>query len=148
MQNLNKKGVSNMVGTIVLMVLVVSFIAVLSTSIISLINQISLAPESLCPILKSKNLVKIQDVCYNDLTKDLEVIVQRNNDKSIFLENIEFITNNGESETWQCGNSCNTCNLPTLGTTRKYFFESSDGKKSITLRANNCLLEEKEIAFC
>lgn len=147
MQNINKKAVSGVITTIILLLLVVVLVGVLSISVINLINQISLAPESSCPILKSKNLMKIQEACYNDLTNDLEITIRRNNDKSVFIENIEFIINNNESEIWQCGNACGTCNLPKPGTTRKYFFESSK-EKSIILRANNCLLEEKEITSC
>ena len=148
MQNINKKGVSGVLSTIVLMLLAIVFIGILSISIINLINQISLGPETLCPILKSKNIIKIQEACYNDLTNDLEIIVRRNTDESIFIENIEFIINNNKSETWQCGNSCGTCNLPKPGNTRKYFFSSENSKNSITLRMNNCLLQEKEITNC
>ena len=146
---MNKKAVSGIVATVILILLSTALVGVLSLSIINLVQQPVFAPEYSCPILQSKNILTIQDACYNEVTKDIEIVLRRSGDESITINSLEFITNNNtETNTWTCGNSCGTCKLLKVGNTRKYFFEADGTEKSLSIRANNCILEKQDMVKC
>tara|TARA_Y100000310_G_scaffold331853_1_gene406241 strand:- start:1356 stop:1787 length:432 start_codon:yes stop_codon:yes gene_type:complete len=143
MQNLiqNKKGLSNLVATVLIILLSLTAIATLSTQIISLINSPSLSPETSCPVLASKNIIEIIKACYNTETSETEIILTRNN-KNILISSLNFLL---DEESFSCNNACGTCEILEQGT-EKYYFDKD--ATQVSLFANNCLLTQKTIENC
>tara|TARA_Y100000310_G_C20608394_1_gene776722 strand:- start:145 stop:585 length:441 start_codon:yes stop_codon:yes gene_type:complete len=145
MQIVNKKGLSNVISVVIIIMLSITLIGILSTGIFNILNDPTLSPSQSCLVLDSKNVLEIEHTCYNDLTKDLEVTVRRSGDKTLFLNSIQFTLD--DSITWECGNSCGTCKLLQPGNSRKYFFNTIEAK-SLALKANNCLVDLEKISIC
>ena len=135
MQNLNKKGLSDIISTVLIILLSISLVFILSNSIVNLLNNPSLSPDTSCPILQFKSIVKMQKVCYDKNLGDILVTVQRSNDENLLVNSMEFIIekDSGETNSFSCGNQCGTCKLPNVGKTTTYYLEASGNEKSISL---------------
>lgn len=146
---LNKKGTADLLGTVILVLLGLSLIAIISLTIFNFIQQPTLSPEYSCPILQSKNILEIRSVCYNQETSNIETRIARTTDESIEIDSIQFILNdNIETTTQHCGNTCGGCKLMQPGNTRTYSLEGNEDQKTISLRFNNCILETRNIGIC
>jgi len=140
MQNMNKKGLSNIIANVLIILLVISAIATLSTSIFNLVDSPALSPEKSCPILLSKKIIEVREACYNQETQETIITIQRNDKTQI--ESLSFILN---QESYTCGNACNTCNILQEGI-KKYYFPLESEEVSVVV--NNCLIETKKITRC
>ncbi|MAG07681.1 hypothetical protein CMI46_02600 [Candidatus Pacearchaeota archaeon] len=138
----NKKAISNIVASVLMILLIVAAIATLSTSVLNLVKSPALSPENSCPVLLSKKPIQIQSACYNSVLEETEIIIKRNNDKTT-INNLIFSLDN---EAYTCSNSCGSCQIPTTIGTQKYFF--SENAEEVTLNVNGCLIEKKEVGVC
>ena len=73
MQNLNKKGISDLVSNVLIILLVVTLIGTVSTQIFQLVKSPALSPEKNCPLLISKNILQVQNICFNELSQETEI---------------------------------------------------------------------------
>lgn len=142
MQIMNKKGLSNLIATVFIILLSIAAITTLSTQIFSLVNNPSLSPENSCVFLSTKNIIDITKVCYNTETKETEITLTRNN-KNAILDSLKFSL---DGETYSCDNSCGTCQIPEIGT-QKYYFETKETKR-LSFFINECYIREKTIENC
>lgn len=124
-----KKAISDVIATVLLISLSVAAIGVLSAWIIPLVKEsANLSPTISCIDLKSSPPIKIKDACFNEETKEIEVTLQRIA-KDITLSSLSFrIDSNSESFSFRCGDGskCSSCRVLESGKVRTYFFSFSD----------------------
>ena len=108
----NKKGMSNLVVTVLLILISITSIAAISTLII----KISKAPLDLSPAqcisAKSKLIVDISRACYDNVENNIEIKISRKV-SDINFDSLEFSIHYDDksSRVWKCGEGCNTCLL-------------------------------------
>jgi len=139
MQTLNKRGLSNLISNILIILMVIAVIGTLSAQTFKLINSPALSPETSCPLIYSKNIIDIQKSCYNELTQETELRISRTSEK-ILISSLKF---SYDQETYSCGNTCGTCNILEQRETRTYYFPGNP--EEITIFLNNCFMETKRI---
>ena len=148
MQNLNKKALSEIVANILMILLSITLIALVSSSIFSLVKNPNLSPGTSCPIIQFNQPIKIDSVCYNEEKQEVELTLSRNSDEKIKIESLKFIiSDNSASESFSCSSSCGNCEILNNGEKKTYYINTLNNKKA-SLIANNCILEEKEIIKC
>jgi hypothetical protein len=140
-RHLNKKGLSNLIASVLITLLSIAAIATLSTQIFSLVNSPSLSPETSCPILLSKQPIQIIKTCYNTETEETEITLTRNN-PNIGVSSLNFLL---DEESFSCTESCGTCQILQTGT-EKYYFDKDASQ--LTLFVNNCFAIQKTIENC
>ena len=143
MFNLNKKGLSQMIGTIALVTLAIISVSLLFLSIRTHLEP-SYSPEYSCLQLELNSPLSITKSCFNEQTQDTEVTIQRS--KSQFLINsIEFSID--EIPISSCNSVCGSCLIQNEETLKTYYFQSPQGK-TLTLSSNGCKLQSKPISIC
>ena len=142
MQNLNKKGVSDLISNVLIILLVVTLIGTISSQIFQLVKSPTLSPEKNCPLLISKNILQVQNICFNELSQETEITLRRNTG-NIILEELSF---NLGGEIYSCGNSCGSCQILQEKELKTYYFNENKQEASIFL--NGCLIEKKKVMKC
>ncbi len=142
MQNLNKKGVSDLISNVLIILLVVTLIGTISSQIFQLVKSPTLSPEKNCPLLISKNILHVQNVCFNELTQETEITLRRNVG-NVIIEDISF---NLDGEIYSCGNLCGSCQILQEKELKIYYFNENKQEASILL--NGCLIEKKKVMKC
>ena len=141
----NKKGVSNIIATMSLVLLSIIAVGVLWGFVKTTIDNIELSPEISCLDMKTKSTVKIQRACFNSQTKETQITLKRSL-TGLTIESLEFAT---QKNKYQCGLSCNNgCTVLNDGTTKTYIFSSQENENQINLLYQDCLLDTKEIKNC
>ena len=141
MRNLNKKGVSDIISTVLILVLTIAVIGTLANQIFHVINSPALSPESSCPVLSSKNIAQIIKACYNSETLETEITLDKNN-QNIKIKSLSFLL---DETPFSCGNNCGTCQILQEETQTYYFNKEA---KQLSLFVNNCFIEQKAIKNC
>jgi hypothetical protein len=146
MRKINKKAISDLVGTVLITSLVVIAVALLATY---LSKSSDLSPEIDCLQSQINKNLEIKDACYNSNTGDVELKVSRNpNDKNIISE-IEFtLTYSDEipNSKFYCGGNCNNAQVPVPGKTETYLFSSKNTNLGeIHIGAGGCFLDSFKI---
>ncbi|MEM3074334.1 MAG: hypothetical protein QW727_00095 [Candidatus Pacearchaeota archaeon] len=139
-----KKGLSNLIANILIILLSISLIVIISTSLFKLINNPSLSPEQSCLTFLSKKPILIKNLCHNEESKEIEVLIQRTFEK-IEIDSINFVIG---KEKYFCGNYCSNCEILSYGELKKYYLPFNENKDKMSLIVNNCLIEEIEIKKC
>jgi hypothetical protein len=140
MYNMNKKGVSSIIANILIILLVIAMVGTLSSQILKLINNPTLSPENNCQLLYSKNIINLQEACYNPDTKETEIKVRRNSQEPI--NKLTFFLNGIPHS---CGNTCGSCHILQEGTQTYYFDKQA---QEVSLFMNNCFIESENIRTC
>lgn len=146
MQNINKKGLSQIISVMLIIGLSLASISVLWVTIKELTNPDILLSEQTCLDYKINQPFSIIKACYNESSKELELNLEKKFDSEI--KNIEFVVyDSQESSKYKCGESCNNCKLPS--TKRIYYFslEQQPEKVSLVLEGN-CVIETREVGGC
>lgn len=157
MQNIkhNKKAVSEVITTIVIVFLVVVCIALLGLSVNNFIKkEVNFSPQISCIKIQASPPANIVTACYNYQTNKTEITLKRSVVNDFEIQNLGFtLSNQDTSEEFLCGNSCGVCNILEVGKTKTYFLSNTDSKTNlipteITLKTSNCVLETKSIDSC
>jgi hypothetical protein len=135
---MNKKGVSEIISTVLIIVLSIVLISVLASFVINLVKLPQLSPEKSCVKMQINPPIKISNVCFNQETQELEVIVFRDNFEVFSLD---FIL---DGEKYSC--ACESCSILEKQTFSKYFFAQDAEKVSVVV--NGCLVETKDVGYC
>ena len=148
MQSINKKGLSSVIATVLILLITVAAFTILSASVLKLVRDPSLSPKFSCFDLQFNRAVTVKSACYNQTSKEAEIVLQRFIDKDLEVPSLKFVINSdSHSSSWDCSNSCSNCRILDAGRVKKYYFPISNlgtnGKVSIT--APNCLLDSKVI---
>ena len=142
----NIKALSEVIGIVLMVVITISLVAIASITIKSLIKQASLSPEISCIDLQIKNVLSIKKACYNEATKDVELLLKKSSAETE-INDLKFIIAKGESKTFSCSN-CNNCIPPKSEEIKTYYFQFEETPEEIAVIVNNCFIEEKNIEKC
>ena len=136
-----KKKAMNVVVVILIILLSVSAVTILYPVIKKLVQQPIMSPAS-CFNYK----LSIQTACYNDATNEIEITLQKID--NLEIQSIYFILNlEQESSAYCCDEKCPQCEVLDSGS-KKYFLSSEKKYNSVTLKADDCIIETKEIVDC
>lgn len=141
----NKKAISGVVSSVIIILAGITAIALLSTYII---NTISLSPQYSCTELQINEPISIKKSCYNRQTNDVELTLSRKlND--IKINSLGFSLLDGEEESkWLCSETCGNCNIPKAGSTKTYYFSSNVKPNKIIISADSCALASSDVENC
>jgi len=144
---INKRALSNIVTTLLIIILSLAIVATLWLMINSFANKPNLSPKVSCIDLQSKNELKIEKSCFNKDTNELEITIKRTFSGNE-IDNVQFSL---DSEVWQCTDSCGNCIIPSSGEAKTYFFDSNNANpenSNIKIYISSCLLDEKPVESC
>jgi len=143
----NKKAVSEVVVTLLMILLTISAVIILVFSLKKSVEPL-LSPKQ-CLDMQINPQITIQKSCYNATTQDLEITLYRENNNKI--DSLYFITQSqGEASLWCCGSQCPQCIILEEGT-KTYYLSSADTQEipeKVSLKVNNCILEAKDVGIC
>ncbi len=148
---INKKGISTVVASVLLIMVSIVALTLVWTAIRPMIAT-SLSPQISCIELQSESAIKINSACYNNNTKELELLIERSQKSE--LSEIKFtISSDNNYRDFICSSNseiCANCQLPEKGETKKYFFlsNSQTPPSRITIKSDSCILDTKEIVLC
>ena len=149
MQNINyknKKSLSNVVGTMLLILLILASIPLIYNLIKKLKHDPFLSPETPCPNLQMNPPIKIIKSCYNKQNKENEITLSTINRQKIY--SIEFLLDfETEKIKFACGNTCSTCKS-FMQNSKTHYISSEKKPKSIKILLNDCEIDEKRILNC
>jgi len=148
---MNKKALSQIITSILLVALVISSIIIISSVILNIVKKPLSSPEFSCINLLSKSILELNSACYNPSSKDIEIKVKRKpSDNYIDSLTFNIIKSDNAQSLWTCGNSCGGCIIQDSGETKTYFFsqENPDLQVKVELYSYSCKLDEIEITEC
>lgn len=140
----NKKGISDTVSLVLILLLAISLIGFLSYFLIGMMRDIDLSPEFFeCDKIRTN--INIVESCYNNQTNELEIKMSNSYKKNI--NKIYFILNLQEqTKLWTCYDNCGTCKPLQSG--EKTYFIITEKPELIEILVDDCKVIEKKIDFC
>lgn len=148
---LNKKGLSDIVVTVMLILVGIAAVSLIGFAVLQVARAPSLSPEFSCFDYKAKQVLSIQDVCYDNLKEEVNVKLKRSLDDKLGVEQIDFILDSSEgSSVWKCGCEDCLCDVLGAGGVKSYYFDVSGLAKTekIILKVGDCGLDEKIMRDC
>ena len=145
---LNKRGISDVVDNVLLILIGIGLIVIFVFYIFPIIRQPAFSPQDSCLNAGINNAFEIKNACFNKETGDLEVALSRKIDNLNINSLVFGFSNNNEVEkSFTCGNSCGGCIILDKGDIKTYYF-SYNMMKKVKLYANNCFISERIIDNC
>ncbi|OIO81552.1 hypothetical protein AUJ84_00805 [Candidatus Pacearchaeota archaeon CG1_02_32_132] len=144
----NKKGISEVISVVMIIMLTVSAAAIVFATVRSSISQLS--PGIDCTTHTISNTLSVKYACYDKELNRIELTIKRNiNEDSISRADFKIL-GEGSSEELICGNTCGGCNLLSPGETKNYYLEELKIKnpESVVLSVDGCTLEKTTIRPC
>ncbi|MEK6854696.1 MAG: hypothetical protein AABX73_00565 [Nanoarchaeota archaeon] len=148
MQSIKRKGMSSIVVIVFLILISMAIVSMLYVSINKLGAQLS--PQISCTERQINPHIEIAGVCYNPQNKNVELTLRRDiSRESIDVLNF-FISNDLDSSSWICSNSCGNCVILGSGEIKKYYFDFENFRENsrIGFAILDCLIESREILLC
>jgi hypothetical protein len=143
----NKKAVSSIIATVILISLGLVAIGIVYTSARTIITDTLMSPEFSCIDYKTSQPITIQKICYNTETKEIELSLLKIS-KDPYINKLEFVIDyETNSEKFSCDNSCSNCEILSASA-KTYYFDSQDNPQDLTLIADKCILATKQISNC
>lgn len=154
MSHMNKKGMAEIVTTLLLVAITIASVTLAGASIYKVLNQANPqnSPEYACLDLQllQEKPVEVTSACLNQ-EGEVEVRVKR----SALFEGLvssmkfEFSSTIPES-TWTCDNTCGSCILPEVGQAKTYFFtlENPETLNKVNIFLNDCAIDERILTIC
>jgi hypothetical protein len=144
---LNRKGVSNLIATMLIILLSIASVGLLWVYVTNTIKP-ALSPENSCFDFGINPPVKIDSACFNPESENIEIKLTRSFD-STTLNNLNFIINsNSFSNSWSCSNACNTCSILNKGESKKYYFNFDSNNTQnlkVYVQSGNCLIDSLNV---
>lgn len=140
----NKKAVSNIVSSIIIILLAITSISLIYLSINNFIKP-SLSPATSCIEMQIQQPISINSACFYKDSNQTQITITAKQ-SNLDYNSIQFIFSNPSSQTYTCGPQCGNCQLLEKGTSKIYYFNTQ--QKNIAVKINNCLLDQKEITEC
>src|SRR3989338_1138117 len=142
--NKNKKALSDVVSTILLVSVSIFLFTVAALTINQLLNEPALSPAQSCAEINLRGIIQIKSACYNDQTREIEVFLVRSLSNSD-IGSLDFVLNtNTDSKSWTCNsNTCGNCDVLNAGEQKRYYLSVQElgGRPTISVAMPNCLLE-------
>ena len=140
----NKKALSTIVASLILILLSLVAVSILWTTFNNLANRIQMSPEINCFDIKIQPPIKINSVCYSEEKKQIDVELKRNLEE-LQINSLGLITETGE---WECSSTCGNCLILNTGETKTYFIDGETKPKEIVLKIDECIIETESIGDC
>ncbi|MEM3112882.1 MAG: hypothetical protein QXH60_03155 [Candidatus Pacearchaeota archaeon] len=155
MFRVNKKGLSNLIGNMIIVLLILASILLISMSLFKIINNPAFSPEESCPILQFNKVVRIYNACINQETNEIEITLERTSEDNFDIKTLDLIINNDKTLKYKCGNQCGECRILKTGSIKKYYIShqaknvlEEERAKELSLIVNGCILETKLLNKC
>lgn len=146
----NKKGMSEVVGSIFLILLAVTAVSILAYYITSSAKSVQLSPLSKCLDNQLNSEIKIQKACLNKENNNIQLTLYREKE-SQEINQIKILTKNPDLsiEKWVIGLDCLHCTLPHKGSSETYTLnpDNLQTPKTLSLIINECEIT-KEVNYC
>ena len=141
----NKRGVSNIIATILIILVSVAAVGILWFYITNTIKP-ALSPENSCFDFSINSPIKIDSACFNPASGNIEIKITRSFD-SPPLNNLNFFINSDSiSHGWSCSNACGTCSILNKGESKKYYFNSENQNNTkVYVQSDKCLLDSLNV---
>jgi len=149
----NKKGISGVLVSILLVLLGIAAIAIISVNINTLIKSESaqISPTINCLDFQSSSIIKITNTCFNEESSEIEITLKRSFSDAEITQ-IDFIlSSNSSSASFCCGlPDCDQCQVLGQGEQRVYFFPTlpSESFSNSIVSIGSCQLDTKTISKC
>lgn len=140
---LNKKAMSEVVSTLILVLLGLTATSLVWLTVDKVIERVQYSPELNCLDILTANPAQIKSACYNSETNETQVTIERNFNE-LQIKNIYFKTNSK----WCCGENCPGCLILTPGATKTYFLDEETKPEEITLVLESCTIQTKDVGDC
>ncbi len=135
---MNKKGVSDIIATVLIIILAITAVTILGAVVLNLVKLPQLSPENNCVSISTNKPVKITKACYNSETSELEVTLNR---QDFEVYSLEFVLDN---KGYSC--DCESCSILSKKSYSTYYF--SQNPEEVSLIINNCLVETRNVKSC
>ena len=148
MQSLNRKGFSQVVTILLIVILSIIAIGVLFFSVNNILNEVKQSPEFSCLDFKTSEVIRIIKTCYNESSGEMEVSLRRNLDENIKIDSL-FFNFNGEkgSSRFSCGGVNCPCEILPIGGENKYLF-NTEKFNEVSITTFGCLLDKENVGIC
>lgn len=147
MQSLNNRGLSQIVSIVLLIGVIIAAFAIISFYVLRLAHEPLYSPQGTCIKLELNSPLRINNVCYNENTKQIETTLSRSLNSN--LTQIEFVKSSSKTEKWKCASGCPDCTILGEGETKTYYLDSSfEQDSTFIIAVDDCKLEEKKIVLC
>ena len=146
----NKRGVSGVVTTVMLILLGMAAVSIAGVYIMQVVKSPALSPELSCFDMQVNQDFQVNGACYNVSDGELMVIVQRSFE-DLGISSFDFVFGgDGDSTSWRCGGTCGFCKVLDSGEMRKYYFDFSDldKPKEVEIRIDSCGLAKTKVTTC
>lgn len=156
----NKKGLSQIITTLLLATLAMASVAVAASQIYPLLGKANFqaSPEYNCLQLQLEPTpaVEIQSACRNS-DGEIELKVKRSTTQNVPVTELLFTLNENSvtpESSWRCSEQCsiegNACIVPQKGETKTYYFTPSDPQAvtSVKLYLGECEVDTREVTNC
>lgn len=149
---MNKKALSDMVTTSILIVMTVASISLAGYSVRNLLtnSNVQLSSEFNCLDLQTdiSPTIKLVKACFDSQTGEVQALVQRNQE-NFNIDSLSFVL--GE-ETWTCSQeTCSSaCEVLSPDTTRFYYITPNQNPldKTLNVYVGSCQIGEVRINDC
>jgi len=149
--NFNKRGLSDIVSTSVLIILALASVGFAGYSVMNLLalGDIQSSPTYNCLDLTTRLTLPVQitKACINSEGK-VEALIQRSSEE-LSINSLSFVL---EDETWTCSqNTCGSaCEVLNKGTSKIYHFTPNQNPldKKLEVYLGTCKIDEKKIGNC
>ncbi len=148
MPNMNKKALSSVVSTMLIVLLAIASVSILAVAVNRFIkNDIQLSPKLSCIDLQTSGIA-IKSACYNSSSNSIQTAIFRPLSETE-ISSIDFtITTDSNSKKFQCGLSCGSCSLLSSGETRLYTIPTQEKPSKVSISTFSCILDSKEVGDC
>ncbi len=146
MPNLNRRGISNLVAAVVLILVGIVSVTIVFMSLNSFAAKLS--PQLSCTELEITNSLRIKSACYNSLSNEIEIVIDRGLQDDLSISRLEFT---GAGFNWLCGGACHSdCTVLDTGSSKKYYLslEGRNLPEEVALGVNGCSLVSSKIDVC
>jgi len=146
MSKIKRKGFSNILTSIVLVLLSIVAVSMVSLSINKIIEP-QFSPQFSCFDMQTFPPAEITNTCFD--SGNVEITIKRDFNSNITSLDFNIITPT-QNYFGQVGEECDQCEILEKGAVETYYFPLEDFEENseVKLSIDNCLIDEKEITRC
>ena len=147
MFNLSKKGVSNTISTVLLIMISIAAASLLLSFVMIIVDvESQLGPATSCLDAQTARAIEIKSACLDYESEEIQIVIQRVASESMIINALNFAVNTGPNTyVYACGsNMCGGCQILQSGQIRTYYLPfPEDDPAAVQIGVNSgCLLDE------
>ncbi len=151
MQNMNRKGIGNIIAIMVLTLLtiVATYSMYLYVHKILTDSEAQLAPQFNCLQMQTSLPAELISACYDSQKKEIQVRLKKRL-SNYDVPQIDFISysESGKTEKWSCGLSCSECVLPSIENTKTLYFLPEETPNKLDIFYGECKIDSITVSNC